>query len=212
MALCRSGCMIVLCYLCRLLVVGWRLKGGMLNGDNLLRTARSATEAVPWHFGDGLCGFSPGLQTSPITLRRRSRPFAGYSAELFFLLLLVAIFIQPAAAANARHPSARPTEFPRPPAYQDAEEGDRGLLQDQNIAHELVPNPVVLNPPPEIYVTRAYRLLGFGHQPEFISCATTQAASAQRCLELLEPDVGVGRAGGQGALRFLQGPAVTDEL
>ena len=61
-AMCRAGCMLTLCYLCRLLFFGWRLKGGTCNCDNILLAARSASAAVPWHLGIGLRSFSPRLQ------------------------------------------------------------------------------------------------------------------------------------------------------
>ena len=80
------------------------------------------------------------------------------------------------------------------------------------MAEDLVPDPGLVGPPPTIYITRAYKLFGFGHQPEYISSTTTSTATLQRCLELLEPDLGVQRTGGTGALHPLNGPAVIDEL
>ena len=80
------------------------------------------------------------------------------------------------------------------------------------VAQERALAPWVFDPPPEIFITRAYKLMGFGHQPEYTSSTTRQAATSQRCLQLLEPDIGVGRTGGTGALHFLKGQSVLDEL
>ena len=211
-AMCRTGRMLILCYLFRLLLFGWTLKGGTCNCDNLLLGARSATAAVPWRFGVGLLGFSPRLQSNAVATNNRGRRCSYYSADLFLLIFLIATFIDPAAAANSRRPSAHPTEFPAAPVYQDDETLERGLLQDPDVAEDLVPDPGVVGPPPTIYITRAYKLIGFGHQPEYVSSATTSTATFQRCLELLEPDLGVRRTGGTGALYPLRGPAVIDEL
>ena len=208
----RSGCLIMLSYLGRLLFFGLQLKGGRCNCDNLLQVGRRATEPAPWHLGVGLCSFSPRLQTKPAPRRQRSRLPPAYTAELYFFLLLLATVVQPGAAANYRRPPPHPAEFPRPPAYQDAAGEERGLLADGNVAQDIHPHIGAAHPPPEVFVTRAYKLLGFGRQPEYISCTTARTATAQRCLELLEPDVAVGRTGGQGALHFLRGPPVTDEL
>ena len=211
-AVCRSGCMVVLCYLCRLLLFGWRLKGGACNCDNLLRAARTSVTAAPWQLAVCLRDFSPSQQSVPIRRPQQRKLPCGWSSDLFLLLVLVCTLVCPAAAANDRQPPAHPTEFPRPPAHQDEHEVTGGLLQDPDVATDLVPAPWVPPVPAEVYVARAYRLLGFGHQPEFISCTTAQTATSQRCLELLEPDIGVARTGGRGALHFLRGPAVQDEL
>ena len=211
-AICRSGCMVVLCYLCRLLLFGWRLKGGACNCDNLLRTARASVTAAPWQLAVCLRDFSPGQQIGPIKRRQKRSWPVGCSTDLFLLLVLVCTLICPTAAANDRRPPAHPTEFPRPPAYQGEHEVAGDLLRDPDVAEDIVPEPWIPPAPVVVHVTRAYRLFGFGHQPEFISCTTTQTATSQRCLELLEPDVNVARTGGRGALHFLRGPAVQDEL
>ena len=212
MALRRSGCLIFFCYLCKLLLFGCQLKGGAHNCDNLLRMARFAVSAVPLSIGAGLRGFSPRLHATSVSPRKFGRKRAGYSMDLFILLLLASSFTQTAGAARASAPAPQPTEFPRPPAYQEAADDAQGLLQNPDIAEDYVPAPWVFQPPPEVFVTRAYKLIGFGHQPEYLSCTTRQAATAQRCLELLEPDTGAGRTGGEGALHFLRGQSVLDEL
>ena len=212
MAMCRAGSMLTLCYLCRLLFFGWRLKGGAYNCDNILLAARSASAAVPWHLGIGLRSFFFRLQGNEETPKRHSKRCSCYSVDLFLLICLVATLLNPAAAAHSRCPSAHPTEFPTAPVYQDDENLDRGLLRDPRVAADLVPDPGLAGLPPTIYITRAYKLFGFGHQPEYISCTTTSTATMQRCLELLEPDLGVQRTGGTGALHPLNGPAVIDEL
>ena len=211
-AMCRTGCMLSLCYLFRLLLFGWQLKGGTCNCDNLLLVARSATAAVPWGFGIGLIGFSPRLQSSVATQNRRSRRCSRYSIDLFLLILLIATLVSPVNAAHSRCPSAHPTAFPAAPVHQNDDFQDGGLLQDRDVAEDLFPDPGVVGPPPAIYITRAYKVFGFGHQPEYVSSATASTATFQRCLELLEPELGVGRTGGTGALYPLRGPAVLDEL
>ena len=207
----RSGCMLLLFYLCRLLFFGMRLKGGTCNCDNVLRIARSSTAAVPWHFGIGLAAYSPRLCARGAPHRRKRFSSPGYSADLYILLLLMAALIAPATAANSRFPSGQPTEFPVPPLHPDPLP-DRGLLRNPDIAQDPVPQPWVFNPPPEVHVTRAYKLFAFGLQPEFYSSTTRLTTPAQRCLELIEPDVAASRTGGNGALHFLRGPAVLDEL
>ena len=191
LAMCRAGCMLMLCYLCRLLLFGWRLKGGTCNCDNILLGARSATAAVPWRFGVSLIGFSPRLQSGFQAAKCRGGRRPHYSADLFLLIFLIAACVNPAAAANWRGPAANPTEFPAAPVHQDQATLDRGLLQDPNVADEIVPDPGVVGPPPTIYITRAYRLMGFGHQPEYISSTTASTTTLHRCLELLETDLGV---------------------
>ena len=208
----RTGCLIVFSYLGRLLFFGLQLKGGRCNCDNLLRTMRYAAEPVPWAFGAGLCEFSPRLHRRPAPTGKACRLPLAYTTELFFFLVLLSAILQPVAAANYKQPPPHPTEFPRPPAYQDTGYVERGLLGDGNVAQDLHPHIGAAQPPPEVFVTRAYKLLGFGRQPEYVSCTTARTATAQRCLELLEPDVEVSRTGGRGALHFLKGPSVTDEL
>ena len=208
---CRSMCAISLCYLFRLLLFSCSLKGGVNNCDNLLWAARSSVEAVPWQLGTGLCAFSPRLQGGAFS-SRKSQVGRRYSADLLFLLILVSALISPTRAANSRSQPTNPTEFPTVPAYRDEEAVDRGLLMDPDIAQDWEPQPWVLNPPPPVYVTRAYKLIGFGRPPEYISSTTTQTATAQRCLELLAPDVEASRSGGSGTLQFSRGPAVEDEL
>ena len=110
-ALCRSGCMILLCYLCRLLLFGLRLKGGTCNCDNLLRAARSSTAAVPWRLGGGLVAFSPRLLTGMAVPKKKNRFSAGYSADLYILLLLVAALFGSADAANSRSPAGQLLNF-----------------------------------------------------------------------------------------------------
>ena len=213
-AMCRTGCLVLLLYLCRLLFFGMRLKGGIYNCDNVLQMARSSTAAVPWHFGIGLLAYSPRLCDHGVRQRRKGSSVPRYSADLYILLLFVAVFIAPATAANSRVPSGQPpepTEFPRPPLHPDPLP-DRGLLRDPDIAQEPDPPPWVLNPPLEAHITRAYKLFAFGLQPEFYSSTTRLTTPAQRCLELIEPDVAASRTGGKGALHFLRGPAVLDEL
>ena len=208
----RTGCLLTFCYLCRLLLFGWNLKGGVCNWDNLLRIMRSSASAVPWQLAVGLNAFSPRLSSSVGRRGGKRRTGFGFSVDLFLLLILVATLIGPVAAANDRRPPAHPPEFPRAPTFQEEQVGDRGLLGDPDIAQELVPNLVVPQAPPVVYVYRAFKLYGFGRQPEFISCANTQNVNSQRCLELLGPDVDASRTGGRGALHYLRGPAVIDEL
>ena len=208
---CRSMCAISLCYLFRLLLFSCSLEGGVNNCDNLLWAARSSVEAVPWQLGTGLCAFSPRLQGGAFS-SRKSQVGRRYSADLLFLLILVSALISPTRAANSRSQPTNPTEFPTVPAFRDEEAVDRGLLMDPDIAQDWEPQPWVLNPPPPVYVTRAYKLIGFGRPPEYSSSTTTQTATAQQCLELLAPDVEASRSGGSGTLQFLRGPAVEDEL
>ena len=210
--ICRTGCAILFCYLCRLLLFGLALKGGVNNCDNLLRHGRATVAAAPWQLGYNLRDFSPRLQSVRADSRRKRKVMAGYSAALFLFLLLVSAFVGPAGAANSRSRSAFPTAFPRPPTQTGQEDVVIGLLQDPDIAQDPDPPPWVLNPPQKAFITRAYKLIGYGHQPEYVSCTTTRIATAQRCLHLLEPDLGVARTGGNGALHFLRGPAVVDEL
>ena len=208
----RTGCLLTFCYLCRLLLFGWNLKGGVYNWDNLLRLMRSTVMAAPWQLAVGLNAFSPRLSSGTAGRGGKRRALLGHSMDLFFLLILVATFLGPVAAANDRRPPAHPPEFPRAPVSQDGQEGDQGLLGDPDIARELVTNLVAVQAPPEVYVYRAFKLFGFGRQPEYISSANVRTTSSQRCLELLEPDADVSSTGGRGALHYLKGPAVIDEL
>ena len=208
----RTGCALFFCYLCRLLLFGFALKGGVNNCDNLLRCGRATVAAVPWQLGCGLRAFSPRLSCVSVDSRRKRKVITGYSADLFLFLLLVSALVDSTWAANYRSGSAFPTAFPRPPTQTGQENFVLGLLQDPGVAQDPDPPPWVLNPPQEAPVTRAYKLIGYGHQPEYVSCTTSRAATAQRCLRLLEPDLGVARTGGTGALHFLRSPAVVDEL
>ena len=209
---CRTWCVIFLCYLCRLLLFGLSLKGGVNNCDNLLRCGRATVAAAPWQLGCSVNNFSPRLQRLPTDFRRKRKLMTGYSTDLFLFLLLASALVSPAGAANCRSSFAFPTAFPRPPAHTGQENTALGLLQDPNVAQDPDPPPWVLNPPQVAFITRAYKLFGYGHQPEYVSCTTTRTATAQRCLHLLEPGLGVARTGGSGALHFLRGPAVVDEL
>ena len=215
LAVCRTGCLVVLCFLGRTLLFGGRLKGGRCNYDNLLRLGRSLTAAAPWHLADGICTFSPRIMDGMATHKERSGQRRCYSYDLFLLVCLASALLGTADAANVQRPPAQPPEFPRPPVFPGDRDADRGLLQDPDVATDLDPNQWVFQLPQlpqRVFVSRAYKLFGYGHQPEFLSSTTVHDVPLRRCLDLLVPDANVAHTGGSGALYPLRGPAVVDEL
>ena len=91
----RTGTMIVLFHLLRLLAFAARLKGGSMSCDPLIVARRSITAWTPWTMLCEIRGFSPRLASSSDSKRhRRSTRKFGLSRDLWIFILLLSSLCQ----------------------------------------------------------------------------------------------------------------------
>ena len=229
----RTLALLGLVYCLKLWTYALLLRGGQRNWDPLLRTARAFGAACPLGTGAGLVAFSPRLmqrKTLDKSLRNHRRQFSG---DFLWLLLVVCICLQGADAAQGWHYSSQPTQYPAADMTHGYDHQPRGLERHRQAARNFdspsedesspgeeseesdpdsCPPSPTSDPIEDEQGPCIFKVIGFGHRPEYLCQTFRRGVTLNRALELIDVELQVGPTCGNGIVQPLQGSAITDEV
>ena len=211
------------------------LRGGTHNCDPLVRASRALTRGCPLHLGVGLRDFSPRLSRVHTPRRVPQRSQIGFSRGFIWFLLLLWLCTSRAEAAQGQRFSSQPTWYPAPDTTHGYTYGPRGLEQQRQAARNFdsssdedspadeeseesdpegssSPSSPMPSGDEEERQTCIFKVIGFGHRPEFFCQSCRHGVSLESCLELMDIDLQIKSTSGNGVVVPLQGAAITNEL
>ena len=194
----RTGIMIVLFHLLRLLAFAASLKGGSMNCDPLIVTCRSITAWTPWTMLYEIKGFSPRLTSSSDSKRhRRSTRKFGFSRDLWIFILLLSSLCQGVNAGGGNQYNVDCTGF-RPDRRSRKM---RSMVYNLKSACRNVDSPITPpddpppgDPPPDEddeddwdFETDSYlfQMFGIGCLPQYLVAAFLPEIALQDAIEQL---------------------------
>ena len=224
---------IVYCF--KLWTYALSLKGGRHNCDPLLRASRALSRGCPLHLGAGLRNFSPRLSNIHFPRKAVQRSRMRYSRDFIWLVFLMWLCVSQAKAAQGQRFSSQPTWYPAPDTTHGYTYGPRGLEQQRQAARNVDSSsdedspadaeseesePEGSSPPSSSLSsvdkadrqTCIFKVVGFGHRPEFFCQSCRIGVSLERCLELMDVDLQIRSTSGNGVVLPLRGAAITNEL